>query len=263
MDMLTRPTHDTSDDAAQQIRLARLTGALFLLLACCGMFAPLVLEALVVPADAAATARAILDARWLFGGSLIVWLVILAIDIATSATLSLLLRPAGRTLALLLGALRLTYSAMLGSILVNLYNAYHLLTTVAPDGGLTAAQAQALAALNTFSAGFLVALVVFGGHLVALGVALYRSGYVPRLLAILVVAAGGGYLADSLASLLIPGYGGAASALFLAPAIIGELGLTFWLLIKGVNVGGHRAAASPDTRVTSLERQSPIPGGVQ
>ncbi len=217
-------------------RLARVTGLLYLALAVFGMFSAIVLESLVVPDDAAATADGILGARPLFAGSLVTWIVIALIDITVAALLYVLLRPVGRTLSLLAAALRLAYAAVLGAMLPNLYDAYLLLTD-AGWGATSGRQAEvaALADLNTFSAGFLLALVFFGVHLVVLGVLLHRSRYVPRVLAVLIVAAGAGYVVDSLATLLVPGYGGVLSAVLLAPAILGEFGLTGWLLVKGVD----------------------------
>ncbi|MDT3446071.1 DUF4386 family protein [Pseudofrankia sp. BMG5.37] len=46
---------------------------------------------------------------------------------------------------------------------------------------------------------------------------MYRSRYVPRALAVVLVAAGVGYAVDSLAGLLVTDYGGPASAVLLAP----------------------------------------------
>jgi Domain of unknown function (DUF4386) len=97
-------------------------------------------------------------------------------------------------------------------------------------------QVMALAALDTFSAGFLLALVLFGVHPLMLGCLLYRSRYLPRVFGVLLVAAGVGYVADSLAGLLLADHGGLVSAVLLAPAVVGELGLTAWLLLKGVTV---------------------------
>jgi hypothetical protein len=84
--------------------------------------------------------------------------------------------------------------------------------------------------------GFLLALVLFGVHLVALGALLYRSHYLPRVLGVLLVAAGVGYIADSLAALLLADHGGLVSAVLLTPAVVGELGPTAWLLLRGVTV---------------------------
>jgi hypothetical protein len=231
-------------------RLARLTGVLYLLLAVCGMFAPLVLQSLVVPGDAATTAGNILGARGLFAGSLVVWIAIVILDIALAVALHLLLEPVGRALSLVTAAIRLAYAAILGTLLVYLFDAFLLLSGTGRGVGLDGPQRQALAlsALETFSTGFLLAIVFFGAHLVALGCLLFRSRTVPRLLGMLVVAGGVGYIADSLASFFAAGYGGPMSVVFLAPAVVGELGLAGWLLVKGIKVW-HGAARPTATKV--------------
>ncbi len=212
-------------------RLARITGALYVSLVVLGMLGPLTLESLLVPGDAAATAAAVAGSATLFDLSLGAWLVIVVVDVVISVTLYALLAPAGRILSATSAALRLVYSVVLGALLVHLFTARQAL-----DGGAADAVAEqrALVDLEVFSAGFLVALVFFGVHLVLLGVLFHRSGYIPRLLAVLLVAAGVGYVVDSLASLTVTGYGGATAAVLLTPAVVGEVGLTLWLLVKGV-----------------------------
>jgi hypothetical protein len=219
-------------------RLARATGLLYLVLAVLGMFSAMVLESLVVAGDAPATAASILGSRWLFGSSLVTWLMVVVADVAIAVTFYLLLRPVSHALSLLAAALRLVYSAVLAAVLLNLFDAFWLLTGAQGAAGLGEPQRQAMAvaALDTFGAGFLLALVLFGVHLLALGSLLYRSRYVPRVLGVLLVAAGVGYIADSLAGLLLAGHGGLVSAVLLAPAVVGELGLTAWLLLRGVRV---------------------------
>lgn len=217
-------------------RLARVTGILYLVLAVFGMFSPMVLETFLIPGDAAATAENILNSQWLFGSSLVSWLVIVIADVAISITLYLLLEPVNRALSLIAAAFRLVYSAMLGVLLVNLYDAFSLLTRVGQGTPQQQAVMQATAFLETFSTGFLLALVFFGIHLVMLGSLFYRSRYVPRAFGVLLVVAGIGYTVDSLAKIFVADYGGFATALFLASAVAGELGLTTWLLMKGVKV---------------------------
>jgi Domain of unknown function (DUF4386) len=130
-----------------------------------------------VPGNAQATADSVLGSRWLFAGSLVTWLAIVAVDVAISVTSYLLLRPVSHMLSLLAAALRLVYSAMLAAVLLNLFDAFRLLTGTESVAGLDEQQRQAmaLAALDTFSVGFLVALVLFGAHLLALGFLLHRS----------------------------------------------------------------------------------------
>jgi hypothetical protein len=219
-------------------RLARATGLLYLALAVFGMFSPMVLGSLVVPGDAQATADSILGSRWLFGSSLVTWLAIVVVDVAISVTFYLLLRPVSHTLSLLAAALRLVYSAVLAAVLLNLFDAFRLLSGAqgAASLGEPQRQAMALAALDTFNAGFLLALVLFGVHLLTLGSLLHRSRYVPRVFGALLVAAGVGYIADSLAGLFVADHGGLVSAVLLTPAVVGELGLTAWLLLRGVTV---------------------------
>ncbi|HZD72531.1 MAG TPA: DUF4386 domain-containing protein [Actinomycetota bacterium] len=219
-------------------RLARATGLLYLVLAVFGMFSPMVLESLVVPGDAQATADSILGSRWLFGSSLVTWLAIVIADVAISVTFYLLLRPVSHALSLLAAALRLVYSAVLAAVVLHLFDAFRLLTGAQGAAGLGEQQRQAtaLAALDTFSAGFLLALVLFGVHLLTLGYLLYRSRYLPRVLGALLVAAGVGYVVDSLAGLLVADHGGLVRVVLLTPAVAGELGLTAWLLLRGVRM---------------------------
>ncbi len=114
---------------------------------------------------------------------------------------------------------------MLAAVLVNLYDAYRLLAIPQGGAGLDSGQraSAALSAVDTFDAGFLLALVFFGVHQVVLGLLLCRSGYVPRAVGVLLVVAGVGYVVDSLASLLVAGHGGLVFAILVTPAVVDEL----------------------------------------
>ena len=190
MQAIARHNYGSPDLLALQERLARVSGLLYLVIAVLGMFSPIVLMTLVAPGDAATTADNILGSRWLFGSSLVTWTVLVVADVAVSVTLYLLLEPVSRALSLVAAAIRLVYSAILGAVLLNLYDAFLLLTSAERGAGLDATQRQAMAltALGTFSAGFLLALVFFGVHLLVLGFLFYRSRYVPRAFGVLLVA---------------------------------------------------------------------------
>lgn len=230
---------DGTTVAAQ--RLARVTGLLFVALLVFGMLTALVLDAMLVPGDATATAENVLGSRWLFGVSLVGWVPLVCADIAVAVTFHALLKTAGPLLSPLTAAFRLVYAAVLVALVPQLFRAYQLLA--APDGaagrGQAELRAQALADLESFSVGFQFALVVFGIHILLLGVLLHRSGYVPAALAGLVVAAGAGYVADNLAGLFVE-LPPLLSAVLLAPSLLGEVGMMLWLLVKGV-----RVAAAP------------------
>lgn len=217
-------------------RLARMTGALYLAIVVIGMFSPIVLESTVVPGDAAATAEGVLGSRVLFIAGLVGWIAIVVLDVAIAVALYVMLRPADRGLAMLAGALRLVYAAILAPFVLYLFHGYELLAGAERTTGVVPqdAAAMALSAFERFDTGFLVALVVFGAHLLAVGTVIVRSRLIPRAIGVLLVAAGAGYIADSLLGLLTTGHGGVVSAILLAPSVLGEIGLTGWLLIKGV-----------------------------
>jgi uncharacterized protein DUF4386 len=69
-----------------------------------------------------------------------------------------------------------------------------------------------------------------------LGYLIFRSGFFPKLLGILMAIAGACYLVLSFATILSPPVAGALFLWVAAPAFIGELSLALWLTVKGVNV---------------------------
>ena len=239
--------NDFDHDAKAARRLGRITGCLYLIIGVLGMFAGSVSTGLLVPGDPAATTDNVLASVAVVRGSLAAWIVVVLADVTVAITLYVLLEPAGATLSALAAAFRVAYAAILGINLVNLTNALLLLTEPAYAAGVEQAQVQALALLSLegFGTGFKLGLIFFGAHLMVLGYLLSTSRYLPRSVGVLVVAAGIGYLADSLGSLFAPGYGGLARALPMVPAVVGELALTFWLVIKGVSAPKAAVASSP------------------
>jgi hypothetical protein len=79
--------------------------------------------------------------------------------------------------------------------------------------------------------GLLVTLVFWGLWLLPLGFLVFRSGFLPKLLGVLLVIAGAGYVVDVGTQLLSLGL--AAIGQF---TVVGEILFTLWLIIKGVNV---------------------------
>ena len=221
-------------DAGQK-RLAKISGALFALIALLGMVGPGLMQSFVVRGDADATAARVAMSAPMVSVAIVLWLVLLAADAAAAITLHGVFGPASRTLSLLTAALRVVYVAVAGAGVSAVYQGY--ITLAAPGSGLDAAlrHASALTSFDAFSGAFVVALTFFGIHITALGVLLDRSGYVPRALASLVVIAGASYLVHSVASFFITDQTGLASAALLGPAAVGEIALTVWLLTKGVN----------------------------
>lgn len=227
----TQPINLAAATASPLRRLARITGLLYLLLALVGMGTVMTLEGVNAGGDPAATARNVLERLGLFEASMVGWVVIITLDALIAVALYLLLEPAGRSLALVTAALRGVYTVVLGGYLMDVYAAHALLTGV--QAGEPGTLALAGGAIEAFATGFLLALVFFGLHLVALGVALVRSRAVPRVLGALVLVAGVGYVIDSFATFFVAGHSGAATAVLVTPAVLGEFGLALWLIVKG------------------------------
>jgi hypothetical protein len=77
--------------------------------------------------------------------------------------------------------------------------------------------------------------LIFGFHLLLLGYLVYKSGFWPRILGILLVIGSLGYLAQSYGHILWPQYDDILSTVVLV-AVPAELAFTVWLLWKGVDV---------------------------
>ena len=65
------------------------------------------------------------------------------------------------------------------------------------------------------------------------GLLVFKSGFFPRILGVLLIIACFGYLVHSLTFLLFPHYEAIVSSYVAVPEAIGELSMVLWLLIKG------------------------------
>src|ERR671928_1985299 len=240
---------------------AKVAGVIWLIVAIMAPFAEFfVRQGLIVPGNVAATADNIVASQSLFRAGFASDLIVFVIEVALAAVLYVLFRPVSRTLALVMSFARLAMVTVLGLNLLNMLTALQLLTSAEYAAAFEKGQLQAMAFvfLNAQSSGYALGMVFFGLHLGALGYLVYQSGFLPRILGILMVISALGYLADSFTGFLVPQYADTLAVLVVATALIGELPLTLWLLIKGVNVEGwHRRALASTTRTVS----SPVLGG--
>lgn len=221
---------------------ARVAGILYLAIIVAGLFAEMFVRAsLIVPGDATTTANNIVASEGLFRAGIASDLVMIMCDVALGLAFYVLLRPVSQALALLAAFFRLAQATTLGLNLLNLLLALQLLSGAEYLSVVGADQlhAQAMLFLDAHSTGYSIALIFFGFSILILGYLVFKSGYFPKILGILLVVASFGYLVDSAASFLLPSYQEYAaqfSMIVLAPAIVGEAAICLWLLLKGVNV---------------------------
>jgi hypothetical protein len=94
--------------------------------------------------------------------------------------------------------------------------------------GADQVNAQAMLEITAFNDIWYVGQFLFGLHLLLIGYLAYRSGYVPRLLGVLIAISGLGYAADSLGAVLSQGSWTDITSF----TFIGEFLLALWLLIR-------------------------------
>jgi hypothetical protein len=99
-------------------------------------------------------------------------------------------------------------------------------------------QALALLFLETHQYGVYIRGLFFSLHLLVLGYLIFKSGYFPKLIGVLMMIGSIGYASESLAaiSLVDNTMVSAAIIMFLVVAVAGELSFTFWLLVKAIDV---------------------------
>ena len=164
--------------------------------------------------------------------------MVATLDTVAAWALYAFLRPVNRELALLAGWLRLAYAAVFAVAISQLAGALHVLGNADSLLAFTPEQlhAQALLKIADFHDIWTVSLVLFGAHLLLIGYLIYRSGFAPKILGVLVAIAGAGYLVDSFGALLFSDYAISVSAV----TFVGEFLLMVWLLFKGRTIPSVR-----------------------
>ncbi|MCO5189906.1 MAG: DUF4386 domain-containing protein [Anaerolineae bacterium] len=218
---------------------ARFAGVLYLLIAVAAIFAHMVIpEQFIVTGDAAATAANIAANEATFRvGTVGSELIILLSEIVLSVVLYYLFKPVSKSLSLLAAVSRLAMTVIHGLNLLNYYfvlqllNGGEYLTVFSPE------QVNALVTLflDAHSIGFTIGIAFLVPHVLILGYLIVQSGYFPKVLGFLFIAAGIGYLFDSMGQLLVSGYTTTPGAIA-AVIAFAEIAFPIWLLVKGVNM---------------------------
>lgn len=218
---------------------ARTAGAIYLCIIVLGIFSQMTaLNAVVVPGDPAATARNITASMTLWNLGVAGGLIIPIIGVVQLWIEYLLLRPVGRNAALLFLAFNLVSLAIESASKVFL-----LIVAPAVGGGgfihplpLADQETFVRLALNLHLAAFNVSLVFFGCACLVNGWLVFRSGYLPRTVGVLMQLAGVAYLVACFAAMFAPVVSNLLSPGILVVPLVGEGSMCLWLLIFGVNV---------------------------
>ncbi|MBO0323244.1 DUF4386 domain-containing protein [Muricauda sp. CAU 1633] len=189
--------------AAMTVGIAFITSVIFVTLV-----DDFILPNFVVPGDTEALAHDIAANQRLFGLAVLGYFLVLVLDAIIGLALYLVLKPAHEQRARLTAAFRLLYAFTL--IIGVLAFAFQIIDTYG------------------FATIKLIGYVFFAVHILVLGYAVLKSGYIPKILGILLILASFSYivffvdlhLSDSIMVMLM---------LLMA---IAELSLSIWLIIK-------------------------------
>jgi len=220
-------------DPNRSIRNASLTaGIALLLLSALSIFGFIVVvKGLVTPGDPAQTAKDITESSGLFRLGVASLYLVIPLDIVVAWALYRVFSPVSTSLSMLAATLRIAFATVFMVAICQLVGAVRLLNN---DDSLAALRpeqlhAQALLSINAFSDIWHAGLFLFGLHLLVVGYLAFKSGYVPKLIAVLVVIDGLSYAVDTFGTVLSPGpWTDTATFTF-----IGELLLGLWLVIRG------------------------------
>ncbi len=218
---------------------ARIAGAFYLITIVMGVFAEVfVRDALVVHDDAAATATNIMAHESLYRLGLAADVVMIACYIVVTLIFYVLFKRVSRSISLLAAFFSLVGLAALTANSLNhlapliLLGGAHYLSAVGP----LQLQALALLSLKMHAWGYYIADVFSGGaYCLLIGYLIFRSGFLPRVLGVLMAIGSLSYMIDSFANLLSPPLAARLPELTVL-AGVAELALSLWLIVMSVHV---------------------------
>jgi hypothetical protein len=190
-----------------------------------------VFHKLILPGDIGQTATNILGHNKLFLTGIFFLIVNYVLDVVIAWGLYFLFAPVNRSLSLLAAWFRLVFTAIGLFSVLHLVTAFRLLnepaylTAFGPDQ----LHAQLMLLLSSFRSDWSIGLLIFALHLILVGYLIYRSGYIPKIIGILLVINGLAWIVGSLHPYFFP----SMHLDFLFVAYFGELILMLWLLARG------------------------------
>ncbi len=216
-------------------KTARTAGLLYIIYFVIHIFADVFGRSnIIVYGDAATTAQNIMSSEWQFRVGIVSDLLAALLFLLTAWALYRLLKPVNKNLALLFLLLNLVGVAiqsvsdlfLLASQLV-LNNADYLEV-------FQVAQRQALSMLflYVYKNGFMIAQIFYAAWLLPLGYLVFKSGFLPKILGIALMAHCVTWMMTALLFFLLPNFN-AITYISYPLGFIAEFGLALWLLIMG------------------------------
>jgi len=228
-------------------KTARLAGLLYLILVISGitnlMYIP---SKLIVWESAAETLENIMNSELLFRLGIVSGIITFLTFLLLPLVLYRLLSEVNKmyaTLMVIFAVISVPIS------FVNILNKFSVLTLIGKanylqDLDLSEIQLQVMFHLDSYNNGIEISQIFWGLWLFPFGYLVYKSGFLPKVLGILLMAGCFGYLITFFGGFLSPNFHKTAvSTIVGLPASIGEIGICLWLLIMGTKTLNFRKKA--------------------
>jgi Domain of unknown function (DUF4386) len=220
-------------------KIARTAGALYLLVVVTGIFSLLYVPSQIfVRGNALATATNILASESLFRLGIAIGLISSAAFLLLPFALYRLLEGVDRNVAVLMVVLAVVSVPIAFVSQAHYLDALTLLSGADYLRAFSTDQLHAMVSLSLKAAGneTIVSELFWGLWLLPFGYLVFKSGFLPRFLGILLMIGCFGYLTEAFGRILFPADYAASgiSSLIIIPSALGEVGTCLWLLIKGV-----------------------------
>ncbi len=222
-----------------QNKTARTAGLIYLINVVTGIFSLMYVPSkLIVWNNAATTFHNITTNETLFRFGIVAYLTCYIAFLFLPLVLFKLLKSVNRNYAELMVLLAIIQIPI---AFANIQNEFNILSIISGENYLEVfsenqLQSQVLLYFNQYENGNFINSIFSGLWLFPFGYLVYKSGFLPKILGIFLMAGCFGYLISFFGGFLIPDfYKTFTSEIAGYPAPIGEIGICLWLLIMGTN----------------------------
>lgn len=216
---------------------ARIAGLLYLMVILTGLFSLMyVPEKLIVEGNVAETLQNIASSQMLYRLGIVSGLTCYTFFLFLPLILYKLFRPVNENIAKVMVILALMSVPIYFINVQNQFTVLSLIKGTENFNGFSVEQlhSQVLLSLTQYENGMRTIHIFSGLWLFPFGYLLYKSGFLPKILGVLLMLGCFGYLINFVGNTLSPAYSQMGLSTFISlPASIGEIVTCLWLLIMG------------------------------
>lgn len=192
-----------------------------------------IIPSLVNYGDATETLQNIQNNPLKFQLAISLYLITFIMDVFVAWALYVFLRPVSVHLSLLTAWMRIVYTVIALAATLNLINVTVLTRSSTYLKDLeNILPSLIMAEIQSFGWQWSFSLLLFGIYLLMLGYLVFKASYIPRVMGVLLMVSGLGYILDTIGIFFFPGI----NRDLLMITFFGELIFMLWLLIKGWRV---------------------------